>query len=163
MEIDLSSIIVGIIALSFFFVPIAYYQISQKRSINKLNDTLKQIASKHQISLTKSEIWSAAYGIGIDEISKKIIYFKQEASVTKEVVLSLKEIEKVKIIKTSKTLKNGSQSTTVTDIVGLSFQNKKIPASEVFFEFYNYASGRLMNNETALAERWKKLIQEEIR
>ena len=99
MEIDLSSIIIAIIALSFFFVPVIYFEYYKKMGTKKFTAHFNQVAQKNSLDLAHFDLWRDQYGIGIDTGAKKIMYHKQKNGQENTVILNLSELNRCRISK----------------------------------------------------------------
>jgi len=158
MEIDLFTIIIGVLALSIFFVPILYFEYYKKRKTKKFTAYFNQLMQNNSIDLFQYDMWRDQYGIGIDTITKKIIYTKQGNGQDNTEILDLSEIKKCRISKEDDKIStpNGDRRLTTQVDLHIEFLSPKKPA--VFLEFYKGENQDSAREEVFLAEKWSKII-----
>jgi hypothetical protein len=158
MEIDLSSIIIGIIALSFFFVPVIYFEYYKKRGTKKFTAHFNQVAQKNSLDLAQYDVWRDQYGIGIDIGAKKIMYLKQKNGQDDTVILNLPELKRCRISKEDNRIKTPSGDRRITTRVDLHIEFLSPEKTDVSVEFYKGENGDSVRDEVILAEKWSKMI-----
>jgi hypothetical protein len=162
MDIDISSIIIGIVALSFFFAPVIYYEYYKKRPTKKFTAHFKKTAEKHHLNLTQFDVWRDHYGIGIDNDRKKIIYFIQKYGQEKLLLLDLAEIKKCRKSKEDYRLKTPDGYKKITTRIELQFEFLTHKKSDASIEFYKGESEQNVRDEVMLAEKWSKIINSKL-
>lgn len=158
MEIDLSSIIIGIIALSFFFLPVFYFEYYKKRATKKFTVHFNQVAQKNSLDLAQYDVWRDQFGIGIDTEAKKIMYYKQKNGQENTVILDLSEIKKCRISKEDDRIKTPDGDRRITTRVDLHIEFLSPEKTDVSVEFYKGESGDTVSEEVMFSEKWSKLI-----
>lgn len=158
MDIDLTSIIIGIIALAFFFVPVIYYEYIKKRSTKKITAFFKEEALKRNIQLTQSDVWRDRYGIGVDSNTHKLIYFKKNKDQDEFLVIDLKEIKKCRISKEDKRVKTEKGNLSITTKVALLCEHVRSASMDITLELYKGDKDNSVRDEIALAEKWSKIL-----
>lgn len=158
MEIDLSSIIIGIIALSFFFVPIIYFEYYKKRATKKFAAHFNQVAQKNSLELSQYEVWRDQYGIGIDTAAKTILYHKLKNGKENTVLLDLSELKRCRISKEDDRIKTPDGDRRITTRVDLQIEFLSPEKTGVSVEFYKGENGDSVRDEVILAEKWSKMI-----
>jgi hypothetical protein len=158
MEIDLSSIIIGIIALSFFFVPIIYFEYYKKRATKKFTAHFNQVAQKNSLDLSEYDVWRDQYGIGIDTGAKTILYHKQKNGQENTVLLELSELKRCRISKEDDRIKTPGGDRRITTRIDLQIEFFSPEKTGVSVEFYNGENGESVRDEVILAEKWSKMI-----
>lgn len=151
MEIDITSIIIGIAALSTFFVPIGLHQFSHKRKNKKTQHTLETAAIKNRLRIDQLEVLRGGGAICIDNQQKIVLYIKNET----ETVISLEDIAGCKPYNDQRkeTLKDGSKAVIHEQGIQLSFQasSKK---SDVKLLFFHGKEGSTFGDEGVIIDRW---------
>lgn len=161
MKIDIVSLIIAALGLASFFVPIGWYQITQKRKTKKLTDELFQFAKDNNINLTSHEVWGNCYAIGIDHETKKLLYFKHNEKTDKKVVIDLAEIEKCKVSNITKTFRTQRESFGVTNNIRLVFHYRNPKKDPTFLEIYDGEYGKTLTTEISVANKWARTINAE--
>jgi hypothetical protein len=158
MEIDLSSIIIGIIALSFFFVPVIYFEYYKKRGTKKFTSHFNQVAQKNSLDLAQYDVWRDQYGIGIDIGAKKIMYLNQKNGQDDTVILNLPELKKCRISKEDHRIKTPGGDRRITTRVALQIEFLSPEKKDISVEFYKGENGDSVRDEVNLAAKWSKMI-----
>lgn len=150
----------AIFFLATFLVPIAYFQLKQKRKIRAIQNVFHDVENKHQLNITRQEIWRESYGIGIDEKAGKVLYLNTNEGGTGPVIIDLEGVSKCRIFQEKRKVNSsGNIPQTVTDRLGLGFQFRNSDEPEVILEFYNGKEGAIINGEHALTEKWISIIR----
>lgn len=158
MDIDLTSIIISIVALSIFFVPIMYDQLSKKKNVKKIEKSLTNFAKQEDLQITQHDTWRDSYVIGIDEDSKKLLYINIEDGNENKALIDLSEVKKCWRSKKSRDLKIPKKRTKVTDQVLLLFDFKKQKQSKQKLVFFHRNRDHSLRDEISLADRWVKTV-----
>lgn len=157
MDIDLISIIIAIVALSFFFVPVLYFEYYKKRATKKFNAYFNEIAQKNSLNLSQFDVWRDQYAIGIDTRAKKILYLKHKKGQDKTLVLDLSELKRCRISKENDRIKTPNGDRRLTTRVDLQYEFLNPKKSEITVEFYKGENGDSVRGEVSLAEKWSKI------
>lgn len=158
MKVDLSSVIISIFALATFFVPIAWYHISQKAKVKKLTDMINQFADEKKISLTNREIWGDCYALGIDEKNKQLLYLKLNKDDEVKVSVDLSEIDHCKVVNGTKNIRGAKGSMSLTNNIRLQLHYRKSGKASDFLEIYDGENGKSLTSEISIANKWSKTI-----
>ena len=159
MKVDLPSLIIGILALATFCVPIAWYQISEKMKVKKLNKELTQFASEKHLTLTNHEVWGDGYAVGIDQKNKKMLYFKHDENSDLKEMIDLNEVEKCKVSNGSKTVRNAGKNRSVVNSIRLLLHYKNPKKSATSLEIYDGENGKTLTSELAIANRLARTVR----
>lgn len=162
MEIDLSSIIIGIIALAFFFVPVIYFEYYKKRGTKKFTAHFNQVAQNNHLDLAQYDVWRDQYGIGIDSVAKKIMYQKHKNGQENTLILDLSELKRCRISKEDDRIKTPNGDRRITTRVDLQIEFLTPKKTDVTVEFYKGENGDSVRNEVTLAEKWSKIINSKL-
>ncbi|MEX2574950.1 MAG: hypothetical protein WD317_11660 [Balneolaceae bacterium] len=158
MDIDLTSIIISIVALSFFFVPIFYYEVYKKRAAKKLESYFNDLARENKIGLTQYEVWRDSYAIGIDRDSNHVFYLKKNNAQDKTDLVDLSEIKKCRVSRIENKIKTDNGYTKITSRVDLELTHYNPKFSDIKIEFFREEGGNTLRNEVLLAEKWSGVI-----
>jgi len=155
---DLSTIIIGIVALALFVVPIMYIQRVQKRKAEKqLHEFITQ-GEAQQLKLTKHEFWDDCYGIGLDERQQKLFYVRKFKDREQQKVVSLADMKKCSV----SNLSRESNGTKVIDQIELRFTPRDAKAQDVCLEFYSREVNLMLAEELQTANKWSAIANEGI-
>lgn len=157
MKVDLPSVIIGICALATFFVPIAWYHISEKIKVKKLTEELTQFAQEEKITLSSHEVWGDCYALGIDQKNKILLYFKQDEKNEKKIKIDLSEVENCKVSNDTRTIRNPKGNTSVINNIRLLF-HYRTPKKGASLEIYDGENGKTLTSEISIANKWARTI-----
>ena len=159
MKVDLPSLIIGILALATFCVPIAWYQISEKMKVKKLNKELTQFAHEEKLTLTNLEVWGSGYAVGIDQKNKKLLYLKHDENCNRKEMIDLCEVKKCKVSNGTKTVQNTSGSRSVMSSIRLllHYQNPKKGLTSL--EIYDGENGKTLTSVLTIANKLARTIR----
>lgn len=163
MKIDLVSLIIAALGLASFFVPIAWYQITQKRKIKKITDDLMLFAKEHNVNLTAHEVWGDGYAIGMSPDTKKLLYLKLDGKTDKKVVLDLTEIANCKVSNVIKTIRGQKESFGVTNNIRLVLHYRNPKKGPTWLEIYDGEHGKTLTTEISVANKWAGTINAELK
>ena len=156
---DLSTIIISIIALMLFVVPIMYIKSVQKKKAQKhLNEFLGQ-AQAQQLQLTQHEFWDDCYGIGLDEAKQKLFYVKKHQGNEQQQVVNLAEMKSCSVSTTSRE----AGDNTVIEQISLRFTPRTPKAQELYLEFYSHEVNLMVSGELRTANKWSDIANESIK
>lgn len=158
MDIDISSIIIGIIALSFFFVPVIYFEYFKKRSAKKFTALFKDEAQKNGIDLSQFDVWRDRYGIGINSNANKLFYLNQKSGQNETRTVDLDAIKKCIIAKDDERIKTAKGNLRLTTRVDLLFEHIKSTQPDTTLEIFKGENGDSVRDEVQLAEKWSKRV-----
>lgn len=154
MDTDLTTIFISIIAFSFFFVPIFYYEYVKKKFAKKFASHFNEAAQNSSIILSQFDVWRDRYGIGIDSISNRLFYLKQLNGKDEITVIDLNEIKKCRIIKVGDNIKTHNGNQKVTARIGLLFEHVTSTKPDKILEFFKDENGDSLLDEITIAEKW---------
>ncbi len=157
---DSGSAIIGAILLAICIVPFVLMHIGRSRREKKMIQALHTLARQHNSSMSEHEL-CGDFAIGIDKTNKKLFFLKGTNNNQKPAVINLSEIEKFKIDSLSGITKNASENAAWTKQIDFCF----IPFSsknELRLELYREELNEQLTGELELAEKWSKMIQEQL-
>lgn len=154
METDLTSILIGLASLATFFIPIGLYQFLQKRKAKLTEKAFFSAAAKFRLSINRHDILRNGIAIGIDDSKQTILHVIGEDSR----IIHLSTIAGIKSYKSLKKedLEDGSHINIQETGIHIHLQNRgavKIPV-------FRGKEGSTLGDETRIAERWIRTIQE---
>lgn len=158
MEIDVTSIVIGVGILILFMLPIFFYQLSVSRKDRRLTQLLKEISSKHQASIDEKENFRTGFALGIDK-KKNLLFWVHadpETKKTESAVYSLSEFDTCSTYRTQSG--SGSQDGSTQYEIGINLKtgNNK---NSVNIPTCSVRQGWLAGDENAQADRWQKKVQ----
>lgn len=158
MKIDIASLIIAAVALAFFFVPIAWYQISQKLKTKKIANDLFQFAKEQNAELTEHEVWDNRYAIGLDQKTKKLLYLKNDQDKEARVFVDLSVIDNCKVVNGTKNIRGAKGNMSITNNIRLQLHYRKPGKAPDMLEIFNGENGKTLTSEISIANKWSKSI-----
>jgi hypothetical protein len=165
MDIDLSSIIMGIAFLSTFFVPIAWYQLSEKKKKSRAEHALTGAAQEANLNLSHHDTWAGKYGIGLD-VEKQVLiwlHLSESADINKTVTVNLHEAARCTMKVSERIIKGLKGAAPVTESIALHIAYRSSSKKPVILEFFNATSGTTQSTEHALSKKWARMIGEQLK
>jgi hypothetical protein len=156
---DLSNIIIGIVALALFVVPIMYIKSIQKKKAARHLQEFLDLGKAQQLTLTRHEFWDDNYGIGLDEGQQKLFYVNKFAGREQQLVVPLANMKQCTVSTTNREA-NGSK---IMEQIGLRFVSRNPKDREMYLEFYNREVNLMLSEELQIANRWSALANESIK
>ena len=154
MEIDLTSIIIGLAALSTFFVPIGLYQISQKQIIKKAKTTFDAATQKNRLQIDQMEIIRNGVGIGID-LQQQIMLHVRNGT---ETLTDLKNVAGCKFFKDHRKNIPGNDNGSYYQEMGIQIIFPGSQSRELKLLFFEGKEGNTFGDEEVIIHRWVKNI-----
>lgn len=154
---DSGTTLTGILLLLMCILPIVYLTRKRKKRENLFLQSLFSSAEKSNCKISQHDIWSNS-AIGIDKEFPKLFFIRKTANneISKEINLS--EIQKCRVITTSRSVitKGGNQS--VIDKLELAFANREKNMPEIMLEFYSTDHDSFsLSGELQLTEKWSEI------
>lgn len=161
MEIDSSSLIIGLGLLFLFMTPIFFYQMSVSKKERRLSTLLKEIATENQSEIDEKETFRTGFALGLDK-QKRLLFWAQtdqESKETRSEVYSLTKYDKCSVYK-SQSGTTQHDGATINEIgINLKTSNNRqsvnIPTCIV-------KQGWLAGDENMQADKWAKLVQAQL-
>lgn len=160
---DLASLIIGVCLSALFIGPLVYATRAQKRKDKQLLTTFSGLAKKQNLTITRFDLWSNFYVIGIDMQSGKIFYLKKRQDIEQEALIDLSGVAKCRIGNLSRSSKNQKENINVVYRLELIFtyHNPAIPERSI--EFFNGEESMCLNGELPLIEKWLEVIHSNLK
>lgn len=159
MKIDLASLIIGILSLATFCAPILWYQISEKKKVTKLNKELTDYALEEKVTLTNKEVWGSGYALGIDQVNKKLLYFKHDENEDRKQMIDLAEVKICKVSNGTKTIRNENGNRSIISSIRLLFQYQNPEKGSTSLEIFDGENGRTLTSEITIANKLARTIR----
>lgn len=158
MEIDATSIIIGLGMLLLFMAPIIFYQMSVGKKDRALVSLLKETAKKNHSGLDEKETFRTGFALGLDTEKRLLIWVRreQETNVTQSEVYFLKEYDKCSVYKSQSGL--SKQDGSILHEIGINLKTGSNKNS-VNIPICSVRQGWLAGDEIRQAEIWAKRVQ----
>lgn len=157
---DTSTTLAGLVIILIILIPIVLAKRKIKKREKMFLQSLYSLAEENRSEIIVQDHWNDT-AIGIDTDAHKLFFIRQRADNKLQRTINLAEIQKCRILQTSRILnsKNGSQ--TVIDRLGLAFISRDQNSPEQILEFFNsdYESSMLYG-ETQLCEKWLQIVND---
>jgi len=112
---DTTEIITGLALIALIALPfILHHMIKKKKETRFLNDIIS-FAESENATISQQEFWRERYAIAIDDTSKKILYINKQKEKEERTIVDLSEVEKCRIVTTSRSVKTPNGNNTVID------------------------------------------------
>jgi hypothetical protein len=163
METDLTSIIIVIIASACFFVPIIYFEYFKKRAARRFTAYFRKISKNNNLTLSQYDVWDDQYGIGIDEVAKKMIYLNKFNGHDVTVLQDLTELNKCRTVKKNNVIKMPDGDRNIPTRIDLQLGFLNPDKKDVTIGFYDGEIGESVRDEVILAEKWSRIINSKVK
>jgi hypothetical protein len=156
MDTGAALIVLGILAI--IVLPFIIHSLYKKQKDVKFLKDFISLAEKEKIVISQKELWNNCYIIGIDNISKKLLYTNKRREIVEEILIELTEVDKCRIANINRTLKGQSGSSNISDRLELvfTFRNSDIP--EKVLEFYDSKEFMPTDKENSIIENWLQIV-----
>lgn len=159
---DLGATIVGIIIIIICIIPFALMSINSRKKEKKLLQGLTEIAESNNCKINRYELWNSST-IGIDDTSLMFFYTRKSEGIDISQHLNLSEIQKCRVISSSRTVSSKDGNFKVIEKLELVFSYKDKNRGEMALEFYNADYDSLtLTGELQLVEKWCNLFNDKI-
>jgi hypothetical protein len=131
---------------------------STKKKEKQLKNALKAGIAQNNGTLTECSI-NNNFALGLDSKSKQIYYYKKTPELEFLQKIDLTTVKTCEITKDTKLIRNGKSNYEEIHKVALLFTSTKGKVAEQF-ELFNYDDSSQLSGELALAEAWKKKVND---
>lgn len=159
---DLGTALIGLILTALCVIPIILIARGNKKSQNKLEQSLTSLAAKSNCKIAKKE-YCGELIIGIDDNANHFFYVKQFKDKETTHHVNLAEMQQCKVINTGKTMSHKNQNVKVIDKLELFFTPTDKNKPGVSLEFYNADDEIQMTGELILIEKWAKELNQKLK
>ncbi|NMD01342.1 MAG: hypothetical protein GYA62_16695 [Bacteroidales bacterium] len=156
---DTVSIATSIAILISIVIIIAFQYYLNLFKKNKKILLLKTFAKEYQGNISDYELYNNLI-IGIDRKNSFIFFINTRNNTQYAINLSI--LSKLKINHVTRKIDNKKTVELITDFVGLVAIPKNKEKPEVILEFYNSNYGIQLGNELIMAEKWEKIINNQL-
>lgn len=154
MEIDLLSVIIGMVALATFFVPIGLYQYSQSRKLRLIKKSFVEAADKHHLQIRDSAILRDGIAIGIDAEQHALLHVRQQESV----MLKLDDIDQCRTYTDQRKHAGGDGLPATFRETGLRISLRHPHKRDLKLPLFEGKEGSTFGDEDVVVRRWKDKI-----
>ncbi len=144
--------------MALLVAPIIFFQRKRKAKKRRLLQDFTAKANEQELAIGPHEFWAPYYAIGLDPVKKKLLYTRHVEGVEQQVLVDLLEVSSARVINLSKDSNDGR----IIDRIDLAFAYRNTKRPEKMVEFYNKEESLNLNDELRLAEKWMKLVNENI-
>ena len=155
MDIDLTSIIIGIAALSTFFVPVGLYQFSLKKKFKNAKKAFESVAQKYQLQIDQFEILRNGNVIGIDSEKKIVLHLKNGVDTLTE----LKHVVGCKYYNQQRKVTSDDGNPDVIHELGIQLTFQPRLNYNVKLLFFEGKEGSTHGDERIIINKWIGYIQ----
>ncbi len=157
---DKGSSIIGIVIIALVILPFILLFIFKKMKHAKYLKVLSSLAEKEKMKITSREIWENKYLLGVDTNSKKLIYINLNQTDKPAEVIDLSKVSGCRIVSTDRSQKSRMPEN-MSDRLDLVFSFKD-SSPERYLEFYNSTAFMPTVDHFAHAEKWQKIVEENL-
>ena len=159
---DIGTSIIGIILILTCIIPFVIMNINSRKREKKLLHELFTFAERNNCKISQHELWNNSL-IGIDETANVIFFTKKLKDNEISQQINLTEIQKCRVVNSSRTVNNKDGNFKVVDKLELAFTFHDKNKVEIIIAFYNADYDSLtLSGELLLAEKWCKIINDKI-
>jgi len=159
---DTGTTIVGIAIIISCAIPFIIMNRTRSKREKQLLQMLCNLAETYSCNISQHDHWNHS-SIGIDKDSKKIFFIQNSINNRESLHVDLTEMERCRIIETSRTVNGDKENTVVTDKLELVYTSKEKDKAEIVVPFYNveYDNFSLIL-VLRLAEKWSEISNDNI-
>lgn len=154
---DLGSAIFGAISIMLCVLPFVIMNRKKKKKEKRIFRFLSEIAVQKNCQIDQYEVFGQL-AIGIDEKRKFAFFYKQTKNGAEEHSVDLGDVQRCKVIKTTRTVRNKEANHYIIDRLELSFVPSARNEPEIKWEFFNSDISIRVSGELQLIEKWSLLI-----
>lgn len=129
-----------------------------KKKEKQFKNALKASISENNGTLTECSI-NNNFALGLDSNSMQIYYYKKTPELEFLQKIDLTTIKTCEITKDTKRIRNGKSNYEEIHKIALLFTSKRGKVAEQF-ELFNYDDSSQLSGELALADTWKKKVND---
>jgi len=154
--------IIGLILLFIMVLPFILLSKRKSKGGKQFLSILFDLAKKNNSKISEHELWNNV-AVGIDRDTHQLYFIRKTATNNIVYNIDLSEIQKCRLVNTSRKVNYKGGSYNVVDRLELAFTYCDKIKPEIILEFYNseYDSVAL-NGELQLASKWLKIINTEL-
>jgi hypothetical protein len=159
---DFVTIIIALIIILVCVVPFIIMGRNNKKKERQFLETLSSLAGKYNATVSQYDIWNHT-AIGADEGMNMIFFTKKSKNATSLQQVAIAEIQKCRVVNTSRSVSHNNSNTAVIDKLELAFQYQDRNRAELFLNFFDVNTDSLtVSRELHLADKWCKLVNDRI-
>lgn len=155
MEIDVISVVIGILALSTFFVPIGLYQLSEKRKYKTALNKFKSAADRHGFQIDEFEVFRGGIVMGIDHQNQVLMHLMNGD----ETVLKFEDVQNCRFYKTQHNAITENCSLTLILEVGIAISLHDAKHVDLRLPVIKWKEENTFNDESLITQRWIRKVK----
>lgn len=160
---DTVSIITGLGLVALITLPFIFHYLHKKNKDIKFMKDLISLAEREKAIISQKEFWRECYAIGIDDISKKLLYIHKRKDKELRTLIDLSAVERCRIVNVSRMVKTQNSNNNVLDRLELVFSFQKSDIPEEVLEFYDSSEFMTTDGELPLIEKWLGIINSNLK
>lgn len=159
---ELGTTLTGIALLLIFVLPIVFLNKKRTKDGKHFSSELFDFAIKNSSKISEHELWNNT-AIGIDKETHQLYFIRDAANNKIKHKIDLLEMQKCRIVNTSRNIKYKGENHKVIDKLELAFVSRDKSKPEIFLEFYNTDfDSATLSGELQLIEKWFKIVDEQL-
>lgn len=157
-----SGTIFGLVFVIICVLAVVLIKNASKKKKKQFIQTLFDLAEKNSYKISEYDLWNNTL-IGIDKEAHKLFFIRNTAENAIKKEVDLLEIQKCRVINSSRMITNGDSSHNVIDKLELVVASRDPKQADTILEFYNTNRDNLtLNREVQLTEKWSGIVNENI-
>lgn len=159
---DSQTIVISLLIIIICIMPFALMSINNRKKEKRMLQNLIDIAAKKNRKISLHELWNNCI-IGMDTTNATVFYTRNIKDNEVSNQIDLAEVEKCRVINSSRMLSNQHGNSTIIDKLELGFIFQDKNKNEVVLEFYDATYDSLiLNTELQFVEKWCKIFNNKI-
>lgn len=150
METDITSIIIGVVAMSTFIIPIGIHELTQRNKSRKTRKTLYAAAAIHDLQIDEMEVLRNGIAIGMDTQKRCILHINKNS----ENVIHLKDIQSCRIFKDSFTEAADDDTKIIYQSMGIHITFNKHHGKELKLPLFAEKDGATFGGDEVSIRKW---------
>lgn len=151
-------IVISAVLFAIIAIPTLLIIMNAKKQTRTLFNGLNTLV-RAKGGIMSQHIEQNNFALGIDGINKKLFFFKKMEDREVSKIIDLTTGTSCEVVKKSRCIKDKKRSHEVIELIALSFSNAFINEE---IELYNENDSLQVKGELAIAEEWKKIINNTI-
>jgi lipopolysaccharide export LptBFGC system permease protein LptF len=159
---DLGTIVISLVIIIICSAPFVIMSIKNSKKEKRMLQNLVDIAAQKNNRINLHELWNNSI-IGMDSINATVFYARNIKDKEISQQINLAEVEKCRVINSSRTLSNKNGNFTIVDKLELGFLFQDKNKNEAKLEFYNTDYDSLtLSSEFQSVQKWCKIFNNKI-
>jgi hypothetical protein len=159
---DIGTTITILVVILICIIPFAVMSFNNSKRKKRLLQSLNKLAAQHNSKINEHDFWSNSI-IGLSDNGNYVFAIRNIKGNMVTYNANLLEMQKCRVLNSSRTVKNNGSDFVITDKLALAFSNRSKDKADIVLDFYNTDYDSLtLTEELQLTEKWCKILNNKI-